>query len=359
MPAGPPGVHVGMPSGAAHARRALRRPADRLSAGGLARAVRLRGVLAGLSTAPTLSTTTATSTACSSRLRPGGARALFGCRPPSWRRARSSSRTSGSRRAVASGGAARSTDCGPERFALVERVLRRADAPARVGRGTRSPEVAEAWRLIRRGGGSDPVAAWRSTSGWSTRHLRAAVRAEFGITPEGGRPGQPVRALGAAARDPRRRLADVAAECGYADQAHLAREWRDLAGLPPSRMARWTTTSLSSKTTRGARCWQHREHDAHGLTTTSGPGSATTTRTPPGPGWPASASTRASASRRRRPSEIQHSEMLWPEGGRVMVHTRGKADDTFATAPRRRQRLRRLSTTRTRLGEGAGARRRA
>jgi uncharacterized glyoxalase superfamily protein PhnB len=32
-----------------------------------------------------------------------------------------------------------------------------------------------------------------------------------------------------------------------------------------------------------------------------------------------------------RPGEIQHSEMVWPEGGRVMVHSRGKADDTFAT----------------------------
>ncbi len=29
--------------------------------------------------------------------------------------------------------------------------------------------------------------------------------------------------------------------------------------------------------------------------------------------------------------EVRHSEMLWPEGGRVMVHTRGKADDTFGT----------------------------
>ncbi|MEO7752171.1 MAG: VOC family protein [Terracoccus sp.] len=29
--------------------------------------------------------------------------------------------------------------------------------------------------------------------------------------------------------------------------------------------------------------------------------------------------------------EVQHSEMLWPEGGRVMVHTRRKADDAFAT----------------------------
>jgi uncharacterized glyoxalase superfamily protein PhnB len=29
---------------------------------------------------------------------------------------------------------------------------------------------------------------------------------------------------------------------------------------------------------------------------------------------------------------VQHSEMLWPEGGRVMVSSRGRADDTFAVA---------------------------
>ena len=28
-------------------------------------------------------------------------------------------------------------------------------------------------------------------------------------------------------------LAEVAARTGYADQAHLTREWRDLAGVPP------------------------------------------------------------------------------------------------------------------------------
>ena len=29
-------------------------------------------------------------------------------------------------------------------------------------------------------------------------------------------------------------LADLAADCGFYDQAHLAREFRDLAGCPPS-----------------------------------------------------------------------------------------------------------------------------
>lgn len=31
------------------------------------------------------------------------------------------------------------------------------------------------------------------------------------------------------------------------------------------------------------------------------------------------------------PGEIRHSEMLWPEGGRVMVSSRGKSDQTFVT----------------------------
>jgi uncharacterized glyoxalase superfamily protein PhnB len=28
---------------------------------------------------------------------------------------------------------------------------------------------------------------------------------------------------------------------------------------------------------------------------------------------------------------VRHSEMVWPEGGRVMVHSRGKEDDAFTT----------------------------
>lgn len=31
--------------------------------------------------------------------------------------------------------------------------------------------------------------------------------------------------------------------------------------------------------------------------------------------------------------EVRHSEMLWPEGGRVMVHSRSKSDKAFDTPP--------------------------
>jgi AraC-like DNA-binding protein len=36
-------------------------------------------------------------------------------------------------------------------------------------------------------------------------------------------------------------LAGLAASYGYYDQAHLTRDWRDLAGLPP---ARWAAAEL-------------------------------------------------------------------------------------------------------------------
>ena len=36
-------------------------------------------------------------------------------------------------------------------------------------------------------------------------------------------------------------LATIAAECGYADQAHMARDWRELAGCSPTE---WLATEV-------------------------------------------------------------------------------------------------------------------
>lgn len=123
----------------------------------------------------------------------------------------------------------------PARFAVLEAVLRRYARPAAM-----PPEVAWAWRWILRSGGTLPVSGLAGESGWSDRYLRRRFRAEIGLgIKEAARVARFDRArrlLGHAAVTGRPlSLAELAAGCGYSDQAHLAREFRALAGCPPSR----------------------------------------------------------------------------------------------------------------------------
>jgi AraC-like DNA-binding protein len=100
-----------------------------------------------------------------------------------------------------------------------------------------APEVSRAWRLLLRSGGRVPVAELAAETGWSSRHLASRFRAEIGLAPkEAGRVIRFHRAsrLLRPGHGPGYRLADLAAACGYFDQAHLAREFRALAGCPPS-----------------------------------------------------------------------------------------------------------------------------
>ncbi len=117
------------------------------------------------------------------------------------------------------------------RFAAAEDVLRREARPA----GT-APEVAEAWRLTLAGGGRLRVADVARRVGWSERHLTARFRAETGLAPkEAARVVRFDRARRALATRPRPGLAELAAATGYADQAHLTRDWRSFTGLSPLR----------------------------------------------------------------------------------------------------------------------------
>lgn len=120
----------------------------------------------------------------------------------------------------------------PERFAVLDGALLRAARPS----GQVPPEVAWAWRALRRSGGALPVAELARETGWSARHLQDRFRRETGLTPKAAarviRFDRARRLLAAASPPPR--LAELAVRCGYFDQAHLAREFRALAGLPPS-----------------------------------------------------------------------------------------------------------------------------
>ncbi|MFJ9697955.1 helix-turn-helix domain-containing protein [Kitasatospora sp. NPDC101183] len=125
----------------------------------------------------------------------------------------------------------------PERFALLDEALLdgallRAAGP----HGQVPPEVAWAWRALLRSGGGVPVAELARETGWSTRHLLERFRRETGLTPKAAarviRFDRARRLLAAGSPPPL--LAELAAGCGYFDQAHLAREFRALAGASPS-----------------------------------------------------------------------------------------------------------------------------
>jgi AraC-like DNA-binding protein len=115
----------------------------------------------------------------------------------------------------------------PARFAAVEQVLIR-----RLRECTVAPEVAYAYRRLTED--TVAVAALADEVGWSARYLTDRFRAEVGLRPKQtarvARFDRVRRAL-----RPDARLADIAADHGYADQSHLVREFQAFAGCPPSR----------------------------------------------------------------------------------------------------------------------------
>jgi AraC-like DNA-binding protein len=118
----------------------------------------------------------------------------------------------------------------PERFAVLDDEFTRLLADCEV-----PPEVDFAWRLLLRSGGTVPVSELAGQTGWSTRHLANRFREEIGLTPKAAaRVIRFSRAKRLLVSAPAGSLADVAASCGYFDQAHLAREFRALAGCPPT-----------------------------------------------------------------------------------------------------------------------------
>ncbi|MEV0729254.1 AraC family transcriptional regulator [Polymorphospora sp. NPDC050346] len=117
-------------------------------------------------------------------------------------------------------------DCAPEARAalvadvLLERLTDHDEPRAEVGR---------ALARLTRGATVQDVA---DDVGYSRRHLGTLVRRECGMTPqEVRRLGRFERTRAVLGRVP---LAEVAQRCGYADQAHLTREWVRLAGCPPT-----------------------------------------------------------------------------------------------------------------------------
>lgn len=202
---------------------------------------RYHDLLGGLHARPALITHDGAQSGVQVALRPPGARALFGLPPgelahldvPAGEVLGRLADEVRERMAEASGW--------PERFAVLDALLGRAlrRTADRVGPAAgAAPEVLRAWELLLTSGGAVPVGELAAETGWSPRHLGGRFRTELGLGPK-----QAARVIrfhrarrllpGAVAGG--ESLAAVAAACGYYDQAHLAREFRALAGCPPSR----------------------------------------------------------------------------------------------------------------------------
>jgi AraC-like DNA-binding protein len=106
--------------------------------------------------------------------------------------------------------------------AALTRALARNDAPA---------PRAEVGRALARLTQGRSVAAVADEVGYSRRWLTTLVREECGLGPKEYQ--RVARFEASRSLVGRRPLAEVAATCGYADQAHLSRDWSDLAGCPP------------------------------------------------------------------------------------------------------------------------------
>ncbi|UJW36013.1 helix-turn-helix domain-containing protein [Saccharothrix sp. AJ9571] len=116
------------------------------------------------------------------------------------------------------------------RFALLDRELAATVAPV-----TLVSEIQWAWRSMVAGHGGVGVSELAEEIGWSRRHFSERFAREVGVSPkQAARLMRFERSESLLRSGGWRTLADVAAQAGYYDQAHMANEWRSLAGCPPS-----------------------------------------------------------------------------------------------------------------------------
>jgi AraC-like DNA-binding protein len=118
-----------------------------------------------------------------------------------------------------------------ERFALLDRAFARRLADAAPPRS----EVVWAWRHLVASDGRHPVGPLAQELGWSRGRLVDRFRDAVGLPPKPfARILRFQRVVGRLRRDDGARLAEIAYDCGYADQAHLNRDFRAFAGGSPT-----------------------------------------------------------------------------------------------------------------------------
>jgi AraC-like DNA-binding protein len=127
-----------------------------------------------------------------------------------------------------------------ERFAICDAVLTRIACDATI-----PSELQHAWHAVVSSGGSVAIGGLAQDLGWSRQHLTRRFTGEFGLGPKlAGRVVRFERAKAMLHRTPSiLTIAQVAAACGYYDQAHLDRDFAQMVGCSPTA---WLSEELPS-----------------------------------------------------------------------------------------------------------------
>ena len=122
-----------------------------------------------------------------------------------------------------------------ERLTMLEEALAVRLAAGREPSG----EVTHAWSRLCQTAGGLSIGGLAAELGWSRRHLVDRFREQVGLPPKTmARVLRFQRGLRFLKEDngPQRSWAEVAVLCGYYDQAHLNRDFRELAGCTPTEL---------------------------------------------------------------------------------------------------------------------------
>jgi AraC-like DNA-binding protein len=122
------------------------------------------------------------------------------------------------------------------RLAVLEAMIERRLAASCRGP---APDLMHAAQRLQTSGGRIAIADLAAEIGCSRKHLTMRFTKEFGIAPKMlCRVLRFSRALRALRRGALMSLAELADFCGYADQAHLTRDFTEFAGAPPAAFLR-------------------------------------------------------------------------------------------------------------------------
>jgi AraC-like DNA-binding protein len=134
----------------------------------------------------------------------------------------------------------------PDRFAVCDDVLARLAVEAPVAN-----ELSYAWSQIVGSGGAVRMEALAAETGWSRQHFTRRFTDEVGMGPKTfarvvrfERANSMLRSHNGSLA-----IADIAAACGYYDQAHLDRDFGQLAGCSPSTLLREDLPSFQADET--------------------------------------------------------------------------------------------------------------